>query len=421
MKVFKFGGASVKSAGGVVNLSKIVAQKLKEGDIVVVSAMGKTTVALEDMAHRAIAGDSQYVADFESLRIYHQDIVESLFSEASDHDKVSGQVDELFDKLAHTLRPESIIDSRGLVDEVLAYGEILSTTIVAAYLRYAGVAVKWKDIRKYIRTDRQFGAARVDWVPTISRIRAGLISTDNVVVTQGYIASTAGGETTTLGKEGSDFTAAIIARACGAEGVTFWKDVPGVYNADPKTKKDATPYRLLSYRQVVEMTYYGAKVIHPKTMRPLAESNIPLHVRSFVQPDLPGTMITGEVEEDHSSQLIFKHDQVLVSFKIINLEFISENNIGLIFYTFDRLGIQTNIIQSSATSCTFAFDFDEDRLEKLLDALSDKFSMYFNKGLTLATFRNVPHQVIDTYIADGEVYLRQSSRTKVRVLYKARD
>lgn len=419
MKVFKFGGASVKSAEGVINLSKIISDKLEKGDIVVVSAMGKTTAGLEEMAFKVLAGNNQYVADFESIRIYHQEIVESLFGQQPEHVAVAGQIDELFDKLSFTLRAERTAGDRAFLDLVLSYGEILSTSIVAVYLQHQQMAVQWKDIRKYIRTDGQYGAARVDWVPTINGIQTGLASEDKIVVTQGYIASTSAGETTTLGKEGSDFTAAIIARACGAEGVTFWKDVPGVYNADPKSQPDATPYQMLSYRQVVEMTYYGAKVIHPKTMRPLAESGIPLHVRSFLEPELPGTMITGEAEEDDSSQMIFKHNQVLVSFKIINLEFISEHNIGLIFYTFDRLGIQTNIIQSSATSCTFAFDFDEDRLEKLLEALADKFSMYFNKGLTLATFGNVADEVIETYLAGTEVYLRQASRTKVRVLYKA--
>ncbi|MEL7145820.1 MAG: aspartate kinase [Bacteroidota bacterium] len=419
MKVFKFGGASVKSAEGIINLSTIVSQKMRGGDIVVVSAMGKTTARLEEMAFTALSGNHQYVAYLESIRIYHQEIVTALFDGIDQQQTVARQVEELFEQLSIVLKREQEMQSRAFLDTVLAFGEILSTTIVAAYLQHQRVPVQWKDIRKYIRTDRQFGGARVDWLPTMNGLKTGLVSADHIVVTQGYIASTAQGETTTLGKEGSDFTAAIIAKACDAEHVTFWKDVPGVYNADPKKQADATPYGTLSYRQVVEMTYYGAKVIHPKTMRPLAENGIPLHVCSFLEPDLPGTRISATAGESSSSQLIFKHNQVLVSFKIINLEFIGEQNIGLIFYTFDRLGIQTNIIQSSATSCTFAFDFDEERLEQLLDALADKFSMYFNKGLTLATFRNVPEEIILTYLEGAEVYLRQSSRTKVRILYKA--
>lgn len=418
MKVFKFGGASVKDADGVRNLTDIIGQKLGDGDVVVVSAMGKTTAKLESLANDVLAEEHCAMVQLNEIKDYHMSVITDLFDNQLDNKYVLGWITELFNKIEYDLTNESRKIKKAFIDRILSYGEIISTAIVAEYAKASGVSVVWKDIRKFIRSDNNYGGARVDWVTTNANLQNGLPEDKFIVITQGYIASTAGGNTTTLGKEGSDFSAAIIARACGATDVTFWKDVPGVFNADPKKEPEAHLFNELSYRQVVEMTYYGAKIIHPKTMRPLAVADIPLFVRSFVDPELPGTKIVNEADDDNVSQVIFKENQVLVSFKIINLEFIGENNIGLIFYTFDRLGIQVNIIQSSAISCTFAFDWDEERMENLLEALSDKFSMYFNKGLTLGTFKRLPSEKVEKYLGDSEVFLKQITRSKVRVLYK---
>lgn len=418
MKVFKFGGASVRDSNGIKNLSAIIRQKLDKGDVVVVSAMGKTTANLESLAIDLLGKNASIDSQLSQIKKFHLSVVEELFHEQESIAYVTKRVVELFDKISYDLNNESRKEKKAFLDGILSYGEILSTSIVVEYLKNEGIGVIWKDIRKFILSDDNFGSARVDWVSTNAKLKKGLPEKDQIVVTQGYIASTAEGKTTTLGKEGSDFSAAIIAKACEAEDVTFWKDVSGVFNADPKIEKDARLFSELSYRQVVEMTYFGAKIIHPKTMRPLAEAGIPLYVKSFLNPDMPGTKIVNQVDEEDTSQIIFKHNQVLVSFKIINLEFIGENNIGLIFYTFDRLGIQVNIIQSSATSCTFAFDWDEERMENLLEALADKFSMYFNKGLTLGTFKNLPSEMVDKYLTDSEVFLKQTTRSKVRILYK---
>lgn len=418
MKVFKFGGASVKDAEGVRNLGEIIGQKLKNGDVVVVSAMGKTTSMLESLAYDQLADKPDALKQLAGIRDFHISLIDDLFGNHRGEAHVFERIDELFSKIEHDLNHESRKIRKAFIDRILSYGEIISTAIVAEYAKAKGVTVMWKDIRKFIRSDDNFGAARVDWVTTNTNLQNGLPEEDFIVITQGYIASTAGGKTTTLGKEGSDFSAAIIARACNASDVTFWKDVAGVFNADPKKEPDAHLFSNLSYRQVVEMTYYGAKIIHPKTMRPLAVADIPLFVRSFLAPSLPGTRIVNEADDDDISQVIFKENQVLVSFKIINLEFIGEHNIGLIFYTFDRLGIQVNIMQSSAISCTFAFDWDEERMDNLLEALSDKFSMYFNKGLTLGTFKRLPEEKVESYLGESEVFLKQITRSKVRVLYK---
>lgn len=420
MRVFKFGGASVKDANGVQNLAGIVKERLVGGDVVVVSAMGKTTANLEEIANRTLNDKEGCEEGLSQVSEYHEEIVRALFEEAGKSDRTMERIDSLFHQIRFDLANFGKHHKKAFIDRILAYGEILSTSIIAGYVQEKGIAIVWKDIRQFIRSDDHFGSARVDWLTTVSNLEAGLPERDSIVITQGYIASTAGGMTTTLGKEGSDFTAAIIARACRAADVTFWKDVPGVFNADPKQDPEAVLFGEMAYREVVELTYYGAKIIHPKTMKPLAEADIPLYVRSFLQPEKPGTRISREVAENQLSQTIFKYDQVLVSFKIDNLEFIGENNIGMIFYTFDRLGIQVNIMQSSASSFTFAFDWDEERMERLIETITpmNKFSMYFNKGLTLVTFKNTPEEKVAGQLKGKAVYLKQGTRSKVRVLYK---
>ncbi len=418
MKVFKFGGASVKDADGVVNLGRIVKRLLNPGDIIVVSAMGKTTDRLEEMANSAIQ-KQDISKQFLEIKSFHQQVLLEVLNPLNTECKEKINLEEIFDNLLADISLSTNKGTAEFLDSILAYGEILSTLIVSVYLNAIGAGTKWIDIRQYLRTDNNYGGARVDWTTTLSGLNQGLLSEKQVTITQGYIGSTLTGKTTTLGKEGSDFTAAIIARACHAEYVTFWKDVTGVFTADPKKEDQAVLFDELSYRQVVEMTYYGAKIIHPKTMKPLSESNIPLYVRSFNDLDSSGTKIVNETSAiSDLPQVIFKEEQVLVSFKIINLEFIGEHNMGLIFYTFDRLNIQVNMIQSSAVSCSFVFDWNEEKVAQLNKSLEDKFEIYFNDNLTLGTFKNMPSDSILNYMEGVEVFLEQTTRDKKRILYK---
>jgi aspartate kinase len=413
MKVFKFGGASLKNGAGIRNVASIIQQHGTNAILVVVSAMGKTTNALERIHALTSAGKSP-AEEIEILRAYHLEILSELFPDSS---AVYPAVDVLFDELAKELQSPGEYDQ--VYDQVVSIGEIISSVIVHHYLVSQHVASHWLDARTCVATDSSFREGKVDWTKTtanIDRIKNTLAQ--NIMITQGFIGRTEDGFTTTLGREGSDFTAAIFASALHADSVTIWKDVPGVMNADPKRLPAATVFEELPFREAAEMTYYGANVIHPKTIKPLANKNIPLLVKNFVDPSLPGTKIHECTVEDLPPLVVFKDNQCLISCKVTDYTFITEQHMGLIFHALSELDLHVNVIQNSAISFSFCLDFRENKVLKLIHNLQAHFEVFYNTGLTLITVKNYDARTFDTYRKREGVLLEQSSRSTLQVLVK---
>jgi aspartate kinase len=410
MNVFKFGGASVKDASGVRNLSGIVQQYLPKG-VVVVSAMGKTTNALESLMQAYVNQQTEAVqTQLQNLRAYHETIMQELGGTFTDARLTFTQLENY---LAQT--PDTNYDR--VYDQIVSLGEILSTQIVAEHLKQTGVTVRWVDARQLVRTDRTFREGRVDWQATEQRITKS-VSSDEIVVTQGFIGQTVDGLTTTLGREGSDYTAAIFAYCLNAEGVTIWKDVPGVLNADPKWFDKTVLLPKITYQDAIELAYYGATVIHPKTIKPLQNKSIPLYVRSFIKPDEPGTAI-GEYERRlDTPSFIFKVDQVLISLHPNDFSFIAEDNLSLIFGQFAQAGVKINLMQNTAISFSVVVDNNQTRIPALLDQLRENFRVNYNDGLELITIRYYDQTTIDRVLVGKALLLEQKSRYTVQLVAK---
>ena len=415
MKVFKFGGASVKDSKGVRNVAIILQSYAMERVLVVISAMGKTTNALERVLNLFQAGQDHQPA-LHIVKEYHASIMQDLFT---DNHEVWGLVNSLWTEAEKQLQKESNPDL--VYDQVVSLGEIASTLIVHHFLESKGLNVKWLDARVYIETDDNFREGKVNWDKTCSKIQSikPLMSEKNLMITQGFLGRTPDGYTTTLGRDGSDFSAAIFASCLQADSVTIWKDVPGVMNADPKRMKAVKVFEELPFREAAEMTYYGASVIHPKTIKPLATKGIPLYVKNFDDPSLPGTII----HECHVDQLppliVFKDNQCLISCKVTDYAFITEDHMSKIFNALSQLNVRVNVMQNSAISFSFCIDFRESKVNALIQRLSQFFEVYYNTGLTLVTVKNYDDKTFDTFRKKPGVLLEQSSRSTLQVLMKS--
>ncbi|MBI3220848.1 MAG: aspartate kinase [Bacteroidetes bacterium] len=411
MNIFKFGGASLKSSDRIEQVAHIIHSQAKRPLLVVVSAMGKTTDALERVVSAAINKTSAE-SEIQALKTYHLQLVEELKLPHEIEIEVSGLFSELH--LA-TQQP----GERDLIyDRIVSFGEIISSKIITAFLKHKGFSTQWIDARKFLQTDSSFREGKVNWDETKQRISQLKFGTNEVLITQGFIGSTPNGETTTLGREGSDFTAAIFASCLQAEGVTIWKDVPGVMSADPKRIANAIVFDELPYKEAAEMTYYGANVIHPKTIKPLANKKIPLYVKCFLDPQLPGTKIH-ECKVDRLPPLIvYKENQCLVSCKVTDYTFVEETQIGIIFQALTDLNLRMNVMQNSAISFSFCIDYREDKALKLIEKLSRNFEVYYNANLTLVTIKNYDVATSSHYRNLKGVILEQSSRSTLQVLVK---
>ncbi|MBD1398500.1 aspartate kinase [Pontibacter sp. JH31] len=419
MKVFKFGGASVKDAGALQNLAQIVAtQGGKQELLLVVSAMGKTTNALEQVYDLAVAGQD-FSEPLEQSRQYHLSIANELFPKQEN--PVYERLEHLFAQLQQQLPPyqeESEGNYDKSYDQVVSFGELISSVIVHYFLQEQGIANTWLDSRKYIQTDNTWREARVDWAWTERVIKRDLpgILAQQLVVTQGFLGGTNNGLTTTLGREGSDFSASIFAYCLDAEGLYIWKDVAGLLNADPKRFAHTVRYRELDYQETVEMAYYGASVIHPKTIKPLANKSIPLYVKSFLDPSAEGTKICDCRFDKLAPAFIVKDNQCLVSFSAKDFTFISEKNLGTIFNALSELRLKINLMQNSAISFSICTDFYEERLHRLIDTLQDQFSIHYNTGLQLFTIKNYDNDSIQEITQGKEVLMEQRTRTTFQVV-----
>jgi aspartate kinase len=410
MKVFKFGGASVKDAAGVRNLAGIIQQE-EQPVVVVVSAMGKTTNALEALV-RAYADQQVDViqSHLQTIRTYHEGIMADLSGDFS-------AVHDTFNGLERLLERSPVDTYDEIYDQIVSLGEVLSTQIVAAHLTQMGIPVQWADARRLIRTDSTFREGRVDWDMTCHRIKTTVDQT-LITIIQGFIGQTENGQTTTLGREGSDYTAAIFAYCLDAESVTIWKDVPGVLNADPKWFDETVLLEKITYQDAIELAYYGATVIHPKTIKPLQNKGIPLYVRSFVEPEKPGTVIGAFEQHLSIPSFIFKINQVLISLHPNDFSFIAEENLSKIFARFAQAGVKINLMQNTAISFSVVVDNNLDRVPGLLNELKQTFRVSYNEGLELITIRYYDQSTIDRVLVNKKLLLEQKSRYTVQLVVR---
>ncbi len=413
MKVFKFGGASLKNAEAIRNLAAIVKSHSDTPLLIVVSAIDKTTNALEGVLNSFIKG-SDYKAEVIAIKKYHLQLCLELFSSP---EAVTIRLDEVFNDLLKKV--ESPHEQDRVYDQIVSMGEIVSSIIVEGYLASTGLTSIWVDVRNYIVTDATFREGKVQWKKTeetITSLRPVLDK--SIIVTQGFIGATEDGITTTLGREGSDFTAAIFASCLQADSVTIWKDVPGVMSADPKRLANAIVFTELPFKEAAEMTYYGASVIHPKTIQPLALKKIPLYVKSFDDPSLPGTKIHDCHVDNLPPLIVFKDNQCLVSCKVTDYTFLNEQQLSTIFHALSELDIKINVMQNSAISFSFCIDFRENKVMALVNKLQKYFEVYYNTGLTLITVKNYNEETFNTYRKKTGVLIEQSSRSTLQVLVK---
>jgi aspartate kinase len=413
MKVFKFGGASLKNADGVKNVASIIQQHGPDRLLVVVSAMGKTTNALEKIHAIAAAGQNAS-SQISMLYQYHQEIIQQLFSPGH---AVYKAVDTCFEELNTELAEQGEFDM--VYDQVVSLGEIISSIIVHHYLTSISQASHWLHAGNCIATDESYREGKVDWTKTTANIlKLKPTLEKNIIVTQGFIGKTTDGYTTTLGREGSDFSAAIFASSLPAESVTIWKDVPGVMNADPKRLPAAIVFDELPFQEAAEMTYYGANVIHPKTIKPLANKGIPLLVKNFEDPSLPGTKIHECKVDDLPPLIVFKDNQCLISCKVTDYTFVTEQHLSEIFNALSSLDLRVNVMQNSAISFSFCLDFRENKVLSLIHKLQEHFEVYYNTGLTLITVKNYDEKTFEKYRKHPNVLLEQSSRSTLQVLVR---
>ena len=416
MKIFKFGGASVKDADGIKNVLDVLQKVGHEDVLVVISAMGKTTNALEIVIKNYFEKSSAFHASLQEVRKYHNQILLDLF-EDEEHD-VFFTVNSHFADLEYFLRSNKSPNYNFVYDQVISYGEIVSTSIVSHYFNEKGLKNNWIDVRNFIKTDTTYRDAEVNWEQTQKLISKG-IKKKALNITQGFLGSDENNFTTTLGREGSDYTAAIFAYCLSAESVTIWKDVPGVMNADPRYFENAVLLNQISYREAIELAFYGASVIHPKTLQPLQKKEIPLYVKSFINPLLPGTSVSkGEDLEPKTSCFIVKKNQLLLSLSSIDFSFIMEENISEIFALFHQFKMKVSLIQNSAISFSVCMEDKFGNFNDLKVILSKKFKVAYNENVSLYTIRHFTKEASEMVEKDKVVLLKQISRETMQVVTK---
>jgi aspartate kinase len=411
MHVFKFGGASVKDAASVRNLLSILQAHADLKPVVVISAMGKTTNHLEEITRLAIDG-RDYREPLARLHEFHEQIATELLGAPGK--RCAGFLEQLTTEAGRVSHMSWV----NAYDRLVAFGELMSTAIIEEFLSKT-LKTQWMDARNFIRTDAFHTEANIDWVETEDMVNKLLrpVMKEHTVITQGFIGSAPDGTTTTLGREGSDFTAAILAHCLGAESMTVWKDVPGILNADPKRRPNTEQFGHLSYREATEMTYYGATVIHPKTLKPLAQKHIPLIVRSFLDMGKAGTQITEQPTRKTIPVYIFKENQLLVTAEVKDHSFMDEKKLGMILQSLDILNVKINLMQNSALTFSFCMDYKPHKLERILELLSKDFVLTHHEPLKLITVKNHTPEAIADLPKMEDILLEQKTRGTYQVLY----
>lgn len=418
MKVFKFGGASVNSANAVRNMASILQKFQGERIVVVISAMGKTTNKLELLVP-GVGDNQQQSTLFNELIEYHMQIVNDLIPNLSHN--IYATLESLFEALKQRIS-QPAQDYNFDYDQVVSFGELISTTIVSNYLNTIGLDNTWIDIRNFVITNTNYREGHVDWNTTQENITNAHFENYNTpfIITQGFIAGTQEHTTATLGREGSDYSASILSYCLNAESMTIWKDVPGFLNADPKFFKNTVKIQQIPYNEAIELAYYGASVIHPKTVKPIQNRNIELHIKSFITPEEEGSII-GPCKHivPKTPLYIFKNNQVLLSILPKDFSFIAEDNLQIIFGYFAQLGIKINMMQNSALSFSVCIDNNPVLLPKLRKLLQTNFKVRYNEGLQLITIRYYTQEIIDSIVDGRKIFLEQRSRSTEQLVVKA--
>ena len=415
MRVFKFGGASVKDADAVKNVVKVLQEVGYENTLLVVSAMGKTTNAMEDIINAYFNDKQEIPSKVAELVDYHHNIVSELFPNAQHaiYKEIKILIDEINGFLVWNKSP----NYNFVYDQIVGYGELLSTTIISAYFKEVGITNNWLDVRNFIKTDSNYRDTTVDW----ERTQENVTKIDQKVlnITQGFLGSDDNNFTTTLGREGSDYSAAILAYCLNADSVTIWKDVPGVLNADPRYFEETQLLNNISYREAIELAFYGASVIHPKTLQPLQRKEIPLHVKSFVNPKGKGTTVgKGVGIEPKVPCFIVKKNQVLMKLSSLDFSFIVEDSISELFKLFHQHKIKVDLIQNSAISFSVCIDNKFGGLEKLLQQLKSKFKVAHHENVSLYTIRHFNSKALESLQNGHELLLEQRGTETVQLVVK---
>jgi aspartate kinase len=421
MEVFKFGGASVKDASAVCNVGSILSRFEGQKLIVVVSAMGKTTNKLEEIVAAKKSQDLiLYSSLIKELADFHFNILGDLFQDKQV--EIYSEIETIFENLQERFSHAVVENHACEYDQVVSLGEVISSKIVAAYLMQQGLSSGWVDARQLIQTDNQYQEAKVDWTETEQLMQSKvfpLFSTIDIIVTQGFIGHTSEGITTTLGREGSDYSAAIFAYCLNANKVTIWKDVPGMLNADPKYFENTVKLDQISFKEAIELSYYGASVIHPKTIKPLQNKGIPLFVKSFIHPEEAGTIIQESIDHDDLiPSFIVKKDQVLFSIRPIDFSFIAEDNLSDIFGRLAQFQAKINLMQNSALSFSLLMDRKKADPEHIKSILGDSYKVWYNDELELVTIRHYDQETIDLVTKGKTSILEQKTRHTIRIVLK---
>lgn len=417
MKVYKFGGASVKDANGVKNVCNIIGST--DGNlVVVVSAMGKTTNALERVLNAYLDNNSDLLKqELDELKEYHASIIRNAFERP---EQPLFEMEATIEGLTYFLAVNNKRDYDFCYDQIVSVGELISTKIVANYLQSQNIDAEWIDVRTILRTDSTYRDANVDFDKSAELFQNTVDFNNNrIYLTQGFIGANYKGYSTTLGREGSDYTAAIIANLLDAESVTIWKDVPGVLNADPRIFNDTVHLPSVSYKQAIELAFFGAQIIHPKTIKPLQNKSIPLYVKSFVDPSAAGTEVAAYISKiDAVPVYILKKHQVLISVEPKDYSFALEDAWIKVFTILQKHRLKANMVQNSAISISFSVDGNNHYFDEAIEELMSSFKVRYNENLNLLTIQNYNDYILESYTADVEVLLMQKSRRTARILYK---
>ena len=416
MRIFKFGGASVKDAGAVENLVRVLQDTGYKNTFVVISAMGKTTNAMEAVVDAYFSDKKAVKPAIKAVIDFHQNILTELFEEKTH--PIYEEVDSLFDEIRGFLAWNKSPNYNFVYDQVVGYGELLSTTIISHYLNKSGIDNTWLDVRQLIKTDSNYRDVRVDWDRT-QKLVSEKVDKNKLYITQGFLGSDDNNFTTTLGRVGSDYTGAILAYCLNAESVTIWKDVPGVLNADPRHFEETHLLNKISYREAIELAFYGASVIHPKTLQPLQRKEIPLYVKSFLNPSDAGTMVgKGMGIEPEIPCFIVKKNQVLMKLSSLDFSFIVEDSISDLFKLLHDHRMKVDLIQNSAISFSVCVDNKFGRLEELLQILRAKFKVVHHENVSLYTIRHFNSEAIESLENGREVLLEQRGKETVQLVVK---
>jgi aspartate kinase len=419
LKVFKFGGASVKDAAGVKNIASILQSYREFPLVIVVSAMGKTTDALERIvaAHANKSGTAQQLLN--DLKAAHYRTMDELFEKG---DPAYDEVNDTFVAIEWVLDDEPHANYDFMYDQIVSVGELVSSRIVAAYLNKCGLPTQWLDARDIIRTDDIYREGWVQWDETVANAQnkvKPMLENGGFALTQGFIGSTSENFTTTLGREGSDYTAAIFSFCLDADDMTIWKDVPGVLTGDPRLFDNVSKLDRLSYREAIEMTYYGAKVIHPKTIKPLQNKSIPLYVKSFINPEAEGTFIGPDVDDLYPPMVAVEKNQALLNIATRDFSFVAEHHMGFLFNKIAEFRLQVNLMQNTAISFAICVNNIDDKVYKFAENIDKEYKvMIDNEGLELITVRHYNQQTLDM-LREGKITLvEERSKNTVQMVMK---